>query len=223
MHDREKSNFILPPMFPSSRRRYVRVPPEYVHEYLIHLLKENLQLKNEGIKQDDFSLGVNLGGKLGASLSIHITSEGDVSILNLSFKYGKITVLAVSLFSAAVILSVLFSSAVPMLGIAILLLLAYRVNLEVIRFLDFLNENLPFLEKEYHRQVLMKNRERWRKHLKYAREFYEKLRKRHIEIWGNTNVLDYKIKDYQSRGLTYEEAIIKIAEEEGVISDQHRD
>jgi hypothetical protein len=45
--------------------------------------------------------------------------------------------------------------------------------------------------------------------------------KRHIDTWGNTNVLKYKIEDYQSKGLTYEEAIIRIAEEEGVITDEH--
>ncbi len=220
MFAQETPPSILPPMFPSSRRRYVRVPPEYVYEHVIHLLREDLGLKDAEIKHlDNLALEMNLSGKIGVNVAVHIASEGDISVLNVTFGYRKISVLAASLVSAMIILSILFRTLIPVLGIVILFPIAYRVNLEVIRFLDSLNGTLPFLEQEYNRQILMKDREKLRRHIADAQALYEKLRKRHIEAWGNTNVLRYKIEEYQSMGLTYEEAIIRIAKEEGVITD----
>jgi len=211
---------VLPPIFPSYRRRYVRIPPEYAYKCVVHILKENLELKDDEIKHlGNLTLRTNLGGKIGVNLTIHIAREGEISVLNLSFKYGKMAVLAASLFGVAVILSLLFSTPLPILGIAIFLPVAYQVNLAVIRFLNVLNETLPFLEQEYARQILLKDRERWRKHRGDIQALYEKIRKKHIETWGDTNVLKYKIEEYQSIGLTYEEAIIRIAEEEGIITD----
>ena len=220
MSGQEKPAPVLPPMFPSMRRKYVRVPPEYAYKYIIHILTEDLGLKDTKIKHlGDLSLGTSLGGKFGASLKVNITREGDISVLNIRFQYGKIMGLATSLFIAAVLISLSLGTSWPMLGVAILLPLTYQANIEVVKFLSVLNETLPFLEQEYAHQVLLKDRERWRKHKRNIKELYEKLRKKHIETWGNTEVLKYKIEEYQSMGLSYEEAIIKIAEEEGVITD----
>jgi len=220
MSTREKSAPALPPMFPSMRRKYVRVPPAYAYKYLIHILTEDLGLKNTEIKHlVDLALGASLGGRFGATLKVHITREGDISVLNIRFGYEKIIVLAASLFIAAVLVSFSLGTSWPMLGVAILLPLAYEANMEAVNFLGVLNETLPFLEQEYARQALLKDRERWRKHKGNVKELYEKLRRKHIETWGDTKVLKYKIEEYQSMGLTYEEAIIKIAEEEGIITD----
>ena len=79
-----------------------------------------------------------------------------------------------------------------------------------------LNEILPLAEKEYARQSLLKERERLRRSGVDVAALYEKLKRKHIETWGDINILKYKIEEYQSAGFTYEEAIIKIAEEEGV-------
>jgi len=220
MRVQEKSIAVLPPMFPSNRRKYVRVPPEYAYKCIIHVLRDKLELKDVEIKHlSNLSLGTILGGKIGVSLTVHITPEGDISVLNIIFRYRKMVVLAASLLTAAIIISLLLSTPWPMLGVAILLPLAYHVNFEVIRFLDVLNETLPFLEQEYAHQILLKDRERWRKQQRNIEALYEKLRKKHIKTWGDTMVLKYKIEEYQSLGLTYEEAIMKIAEEEGIIMD----
>ena len=220
MKTQEKPLSLLPPLFPSSRRRYVMIPPKHLYEYIINLLREDLGLKDADIRQrDDMTLEINLGGRIGANLKAWITSEGDTSVLNINFRYGKLILLASTIFSAAIVLSILFGTFLPMLIVAALLPMAYNVNLEAVRFLDVLNETLPFLEREYNRQILLMDRDRLRRYLGKAQELYEKLCKRHISIWGNVNVLKYKIEEYQSLGLTYEEAIIKIAEEEGLIVD----
>jgi len=198
----------------------MRVPPEYAYECIVHILRENLEINDEKIKHlGNLTLKTTLGGKMGANLTIQIDREGEISLLNLRFNYRKIAVLAVSLFGAVIILSLFFNSPLLMLGAAVFLPVAYQTNLEVVRFLDVLNEILPFLEQEYARQILLKDRERWRKSQRDIRALYEKLRKKHIETWGNTNVLRYKIEEYQSIGLTYDEAIMKIAEEEGIITE----
>jgi hypothetical protein len=208
-------------MFPSSRRRYVRAPPRYVYEYILHILREEIGVNEEEIKPLDRStLKISLGGRIGVGLTVEISQEGEISLLSLRFRYRRILLSAALLLIAAVGLSLLFGSPLVLLIAAAILPIAYHASLEAVRFLDVLNETLPFLEEEYSRRALIKDRERWKKHLSRVQEIYEKLLKRHIDIWGNANVLKYKIEDYQSKGLTYEEAIIRIAEEEGVITEK---
>lgn len=220
MGSHRESPSVLPPIFPSYRRRYVRVPPEYAYESIIHILRKNLEIKDEEIKHlRNLTLRTSLGGRIGVNLTIHIVKEGEISVLNLKFNYKRMIVSASLLLLATIILSLLFKTSLPILGLAIFLPIAYQVNLKVIKFLNILTETLPFLEREYAYQMLLKDRERWRKHRKDVEALYEKLRKKHIETWGNTNVLEYKIQEYQSAGLTYEEAIMKIAEEEGITTD----
>ena len=215
----EKPVSLLPSIFPSSRQRYLRVPPEYAYGCIVDALRRNLKLEDVEIKHlGDLTLMTCLGGKFGAGLKVHVASEGDVSVLNIIFSYRKMAFLASSLFAAMVALSLLFNTPMPMLGILILFPLAYHTSFEVTRFLDALNEGLPLIEREYIREILLKNRGRWRKHLKDVQKLYGKLCEKHLETWGSTNVLKYKIEEYQSMGLTYEEAIIKISEEEGILT-----
>ena len=212
---------MLPPLFPSSRHRYVRAPPSHVYEYILHVLKDEIGIGEGEIKHIDGStLETSLGGRVGIGLTIRTSQEGDITLLRLRFSYRRILLSAVFLLIAAVGFSLLLGSPLIMMIAAVILPVAYRANLEAVRFLDILNETIPFFEEEYSRRVLMRGRERWRKHLGRAQEIYRRLLKRHMDTWGDTNVLKYKIEDYQSRGLTYEEAIIRIAEEEGVILDE---
>ena len=218
MKAKEKPHSLLPPLFPSSRRRYVRIPPEPLFRYIIHLLREDLGLKDADIqKKGGLTLEINLGGKLGANLKAWITSEGEISVLHLHFRYGRFLLLASIIFLAAVALSISLGTFLPMLLVTALFPMAYNANLEALRFLDVLNETMPFLEREYNRLSLLRGRDRWRKYKEKSKELYDKLCKRHVSIWGDVNVLKYKIEEYQSLGLTYEEAIIKIAEEEGLL------
>jgi len=211
---------LQPSMFPSNKQRYFRVPSEYAYECIVDILKRNLKLSDAEIKHlDSLTLKANLGGKVGVNLKVQIIPEGSISILNIRFSYGKLVILASFLIAMMVILSFLFSNPAPMMILLVLVPIIYRVRFNVTRFLNALNEGLPLLEREYLRQALLENRARWQKHLKDAEELYEKLRKKHIETWGSINVLRYKIEEYQSMGLTYEEAIIKISEEEGILAN----
>jgi len=224
MRLQEKPVSVLPPMFPSNRRRYVRVPPKHAYECVIYTLKERFNLEDSEIRQlDDLSLETDLGGKIGARVSVHVIQEGDISVINLSFRYRKMAFFASSLLAAAIILCLLFNMPILMLSVAILIPMAYHVNFEVVRLLDALNEFLPLIEEKYTRQTLLKDRERWRKYQKDVQSLYEKLCRKHLETWGDTNVLKYKIEEYQAMGLTYEEAVIKIAEEEGIIVKNNED
>jgi len=218
MHLQEKPVSLLPSMFPSNRQRYLRVPPEYAYECVVHILRRNLKLRDEEIKHlGNLALRASLGGKIGVNLKVHVVPEGDISVLNFIFSYRKMAFLASSLIAVMVILSLSFNTPAPMLGLLILVPIVYHIGFEVTDFLDVLNEELPLIEREYVRETLLKNRKRLRKHLKDVQKLYEKLCKKHVETWGSTNILKYKIEEYQSMGLTYEEAIIKISEEEGII------
>ena len=220
MHLREKPVSLLPLMFPSNRQRYLRVPPEYAYECIVQILKRNLEVKDSEIRHpSSLTLTASLGGKIGADLEIHVIPEGDISVLNLVFSYRKMAGLASSLLAVTVLLSLLFNNPLPMIGVFILIPMAYNINFKVTRFLNVLNEGLPLIEQRYAYESLLKNRERWRKHLKDVEKLREKLRKKHIKAWGSTNILNYKIEEYKSMGLTYEEAIIKISEEEGIIAE----
>jgi len=218
MSIQEKPVYFLPSMFPSKRQRYIRVPPKYAYESLVHILKKNLKLKDTEIKHlGDLTLRARLGGKLGVDLKVHVIPEGDISLLNFIFSYRKMAFLVAFLLAATILLSLLFNTLVPMLGLFLLIPIALHINLEVTKFLEILSKGMPLIEQEYAREVLLKNRERWRRHLKDAQKLYEKICRKHVETWGNLNVLKYKIEEYQSMGLTYEEAIIKISEEEGIL------
>ncbi len=217
----DQDSSILPPIFPSSRHRYVKVPPRYLYQYILHILRKKIELDEEKIKPTNGSaLTANLGGKIGVNLTVNISQEGDISLLSLRFRYGRIITSAALLLIAAAGLSLLFSSPLFLLITAAVLPIAYHANLEAVKFLDILNETLPFFEEEYSRQSIMKDKEKWKRHMKKVRKIYEKLVKKHMDVWGDTNILNYKIKNYQSRGLTYEESIIMIAEEEGVIKPE---
>ena len=107
MRVQEKSIAVLPLMFPSNRRKYVRVPPEYAYKCIIHVLRDKLELKDVEIKHlSNLSLGTNLGGKIGVSLTVHITPEGDISVLNIIFRYRKMVVLSLGNLSKALFTSI---------------------------------------------------------------------------------------------------------------------
>ncbi|RLI12840.1 hypothetical protein DRO35_02005 [Candidatus Bathyarchaeota archaeon] len=205
----------IQPIFPSYRRRYMHAPPEYAYKCIIHMLKENMSC-SEIKRIGELSLRTRLSGYFGAVLSVQISREGEISILDLRFNYIRVILFAALLLGATIVLSLLSRSVLPMLGAAAFLPIAYKVNGDAVKSLMVLNETLSFAEKAYVRQGLLKERERLRRSKVNAAVLYEKLRRKHIKTWGDTNVLKYKIEEYQSAGFTYEEAIIKIAEEEGV-------
>jgi len=193
----------------------MHAPPEYAYQCIIHVLREKMgcsKIRRIG----ELSLETRLSSYIGAVLTVQISHEGGISILDLRFNYARVILSAALLLGTTIILSLLSNSVLPILGAAAFLPIAYKANNDAVEFLMVLNEILPLAEKEYARQSLLKERERLRRSGVDVAALYEKLKRKHIETWGDINVLKYKIEEYQSAGFTYEEAIIKIAEEEGV-------
>ena len=204
-------------VFPSRTRKYVRLTPEQAYESIFHLLRENVKADSiESSKEQTPSIKARLGGAIGVAVNIGIFSEGDVSTLLFDFSYRNLLFTSFALIVAVIALCLAFWTPIPGVGSAIVLPLAYKANLSVRRFLDVVNEALPYIEREYARRALAEDRKRWKLEPKDTEELFKKLSEKHMRTWGNTNVLWYKINEYQRQGLIYNEAVRRIAEEEGI-------
>lgn len=192
--------------FPSRLQKFVRVPPGWLYEMLSQFLGE----AKEG------AFRVNVGGRTGVTLRVRLVPEGDSSSLDLDFSYRGLMIMVLLALIVVVGLCLLFSSAIPLAGLIIILLVAYRAGLETNEFIREFNNVLIGLEAEYARKSLMEDRIRWQMNPKDINDLYRRLREKHIKVWGNTFILEYKIGEYQRHGLTRDEAIRKIAEEEGI-------
>ena len=204
-------------VFPSRTRKYVRLTPEQAYGSMLHLMRENMKAEIiEGSKAEAPSFKAKLGGKIGATASLRVISEGDVSTLEFSFSYRNAVYASLVVLAAVIGLSLVFWTPIPGVGSAIVLLFAFRANSAVVRFLDTMNEALPHIEREYARRALVEDRKRWESEPRDTEELFRRLSEKHLKTWGNTNVLWYKINEYQRQGLIYNEAVRKIAEEEGI-------
>ena len=204
-------------VFPSRTRKYVRLSPIQAYESMIYLLRENVKADRiEGNEEQTPSIKARLGGPIGVVVSFRVFSEGDVSTLDFSFSYRNFLFASFAVLVAVIALSLTLWTPIPGVGSVIILPLAYKANSSVRRLLSAVNETLPYIEQEYARRALMEDRKRWESEPKDTEELFRKLSEKHMRAWGNTNVLWYKINEYQRQGLKYDEAIRKIAEEEGV-------
>ena len=170
----------------------------------------------EGSKDEVPSFKARLGGKTGASTHLRVFSEGDVSTLEFSFSYRGAIYASFAVLAAMIGLSLVFWTPIPGVGSAIVLLFAFRANSAVVRFLNTVNEALPHIEREYARRALVEDRKRWESEPRDTEQLFTRLGEKHMKMWGNINVLWYKINEYQRQGLIYKEAVRKIAEEEGI-------
>ena len=204
-------------IFPSRTRKYVRLTPEQAYGSMLHLMRENIKAEIiEGSREGAPSFKARLGGKIGATASLRVVSEGDVSTLEFSFSYRNAVYASLVVLAAVIGLSLVFWTPIPGVGSAIVLLSAFRANFAVVRFLDAVNEALQHIEREYARRALVEDRKRWESEPRDTEELFRRLSEKHLKMWGNTNVLWYKINEYQRQGLIYNEAVRKIAEEEGI-------
>jgi len=204
-------------VFPSRTRKYVRLTPEQAYGSMLHLMRENMKAEIiEGSKEEAPSFKARLGGKIGATASLRVFSEGDVSTLEFSFSYRNAVFASFIVLAAVIGLSLVFWTPIPGVGSVIVLFFAFRANSAVVRFLDTVNEALPHIEREYARRALVEDRKRWESEPRDTEELFGRLSEKHLKMWGNTNVLWYKINEYQRQGLIYNEAVRKIAEEEGI-------
>lgn len=203
----------MPHPFPSALRKFVRVPAEEAYKALSQILEE----PSGGKPEEENLFKAKVGKGVGVSLKIRLIPEGEAASLEIKFHYRGLILLISAALAASIGLSLLASSLAPLaLGAVATPILIYRAGSNIEEFLKYFDDVLRGLESEYARRKLMEDRIRWQRSPKNVNHLYEKLRERQIKIWGSTYILEYKIKEYQRLGLTREEAIRKIAEEEGV-------
>ncbi|MBS7657235.1 MAG: hypothetical protein QXI71_02835 [Candidatus Bathyarchaeia archaeon] len=214
----EGSTSSLSLFFPSRTRKYVRLTGEQAYESLNNILSEVSSLKKPlSTQKESLMSKARLNGFFGATVTVKVLPEGDVSSIDLVFSYKR-AVYASLLICAAVILLefMVFRNMFTILGIALIIPLIYTANSSANNFLNLVNGTLPLIEKEFAQKALLADRERWKAQPKDTEALYRKLSEKHTKTWGNTKVLEYKVSEYQKLGLTRSEAIRKTAEEEGV-------
>ena len=207
---------ILSPILPSFRQKYIRVPAEYANRCIMHVLKENFGLRSEEIEHNK-GFNVRIGGFLGVDLKVQLSSEGEVTLITFRFSYKRVILTLALIFIIAAVASLSFYSALPLVAALLAFPAIYRANSEANRLLSLINEVAPLLECEFERQSILKERKKLREFEVNIDDLYKRLCRRHMEVWGSLNVLEYKLREYQSKGFSHEEAILKVAKEEGVI------
>lgn len=200
------------PKLPSRFQKFIRVPAGHVCEVLRQTLTD-VEERGEG-EWRIFQAIVE--GGIGAKVNVCIMPEGELSSLNIKFSYQKPFLILIMFLIVFIGLSITVSPFLLIVGIMVIMALAYKIDSAVKRLLNSLNETLNGLEIEYIREKLREERLRWQQSPKNISELYRRLCEKHVKIWGNTFILEYKIRELQKTGLTREEAIRKIAEEEGI-------
>jgi hypothetical protein len=205
-------------LFPSRTRKYVRLAGQQAYESVNSLLGEVSGSKIlESSQEKALMTKARLDGVFGAIVTIRVFPEGDVSALDLAFSYrgamyAAVAVGLITILSGLLVLQSIFTA----LGFAFIMPIIYIANDSVLRFLELVNKTLPFIEKEFALKALMADRKRWEIQPKDTEALYKRLSEKHVKTWGNTKVLEYKVAEYQTLGLTRNEAIRKAAEEEGI-------
>jgi hypothetical protein len=200
------------PRFPSRLRKFIRVPADYIFENLPQFLSGMREEESDGLK----FFRANVSGCIGAKIKLYVVPEGEISSLDLRFEYRSLVFVLILLFVISAGLSLVLSSIFPLFGVILILILIYRVSFSVENLLNDLGNILHGFEIDYARKKLMEERLRWQRNPKDVSELYRRLCEKHIRTWGNTYALEYKINEYQREGLTKEEAIRKVAEQEGI-------
>ena len=208
---------ILSPILPSFRQKYIRVPAEYANRCIMHILKENFGLRSEEIEHNNLGFNVRIGGLLGVDLKVQLSSEGEVTLITFRFSYKRVILILALILIIAAVVSLSLYSALPLVAALLAFPAIYRANSEANRLLSLINEAAPLLEREFEHQSILKERKRLREFEVNIDDLYKRLCRRHMEVWGSLNVLEYKLREYQSKGFSHEEAILKVAEEEGII------
>lgn len=212
-----KKEFIgFPLIFPLRKSRHIKLKSEQIYESLIKILSDSVKAE---VKVDEKKLFMEakLEGALGATVKINIFPEGEVCDIDIAFFYTRFAMAASSLLIGTITICLILWSLVPLIGNVFSLILGYGVNSSILTFLNNLYRALPYIERDYARKALLKDRERWKGDPRNETELYRKICKKHMKNWGNINVLEYKVTYLESQGLTRKEAIRKVAEDEGVI------
>jgi hypothetical protein len=206
-------------LFPSRIRKYVRLTGPQAHMSINSLIDEVQGSKIISSSQGEtLTTKMRLDGVFGASATINVTSEGEVSALDIAFSYWRAIAIAFIIGTVVILLGLLvFRNTLTVVGFALVIPLIFHASNTAVNFLDVLNKTLPFIEKEVAQKALSADRERWKAQPKDTDDLYRRLGEKHAKTWGNTKVLEYKIAEYKIQGLTLDEAIRKTAEEESII------
>jgi hypothetical protein len=201
-------------------RKFIRVPSERVYRDLSYFLQEDLGASNV-VNQEDSLLIIAKKGILSViriKIEIHIQPEGEASKVELNFGYRNFLAAALALLSFLVLVSVVSLSFIPLLVIIPLIMLMQILGSgAVTSFATSISEFLLLLEKSHAKEQLNEARRRWQADARGISDLYERLAAAHTEIWGHTRVLEYKISEYMEEGLTREEAIRRVADDEGTL------
>ena len=205
-------------LFPSRIRKYVRLTGPQAHESVNSLVNEVSGSKILSSSQGEtLTTKLRLDGIFGASVTVNVISEKEVSAIDFVFSYRR--TISIAFIVSIVIISLgllVFKNILTVVGFALVIPLIFNANNSAVNFLDVLNKTLPFIENKVAQKALSADRERWKAQPKDTEDLYRRLSEKHIKTWGNTKVLEYKIAEYKIKGLTREEAIRKTAEEEGI-------
>jgi hypothetical protein len=197
--------------FPSRFQRFIRAPAGWLSEALSQILEETCKGANE-----ERIFKADIGKWTGVTLMLRLMPEGDVSFLELTFVYRGLILAILASLIIFIGLGILSSSIIPLIGLTVIPIMTYRAGFEISSFLSDFNNILLGLEAEYSRIKIMEDRVRWQLNPKDIGDLYRRLCSKYIKVWGSTYALEYKISEYQRQGLTRDEAIRKVSEEEGI-------
>jgi len=206
-------------IFATNLRKFVRVPPREVYDSLVRFLQEDLDGKNIKSEEKDMIITTKLRGvvkTVGFTANIHILPENDSSAIELGFSYRGFIVIALTLLVGIITLSIILLSAIPLIGIVLIFLLLHCLSSASGIFLGSINDFLLLLERDYDQRLLFESRKRWQSDPRRTDDLYKRLVNKHTKVWGDGHALEYKLSEYMRMGLTREEAIRKVAEEEGI-------
>lgn len=199
-------------------RKFVRVPSKEVYSSLLYLLEQDLDASVES-EEETMLITAKLKGiakVVGFTVHIRVLPESEASTLELSFSYRSFIFVAFALLISMIVLSTALLSMIPLVGIVVLSLLMHNLGSASSEFLRSVSDFLLLLERDRDQKLLAESRKRWQADSRKVDDIYKTLLDRHVKVWGDARVLDYKISEYMRTGLTREEAIRKVADEEGI-------
>jgi len=206
-------------IFISNVRRFVRAPPQEVYRSLLQFLDEDLGAKHIKTDEEKLLIRIRLKGitkAFGFTARIRILREDGASTIELNFSYRSFLITAFILLISVIVLSIAYFSIIPFIGVILLFLLIFSLGSASSSLLSSINNFLVLFERDYDQRLLTESRRRWQADSKSADYLYKRLIGKHIKVWGDSHALEYKLSEYMRMGLTREEAIRKVAEDEGV-------
>ncbi|MCS7120915.1 MAG: hypothetical protein RMJ07_00635 [Nitrososphaerota archaeon] len=212
--------------FPSDVRRYARLPIQSIQEGLACLLTEAGQMETpSSYAGGEVAIRGRIGGILGVKVEALISPENGMTRVDVGFNYKRLLlayagILSIGLCLGWVVYIMTYSEIAGYILAAALIFMIFsassRLSSQIRDFLMNLDETLAHLEHEHAKEALAEDRKRWQSKRCEVENLYMRLCSKHLKTWGSLRVLEYKISEYERQGLTREEAIVRVSEEEGI-------